>query len=392
MKLLIYKTFRISILILCLFSLHAWFLWGQLYFATFLSISLTIAFVFTKKGVFSFKASNLIPILIFAIVQFYVVRDGNTNAFFLAVLRIIVISVIILLNDQIKIDLFRYITKSFAIIMFFSIVAWILFLIGFHLPHFSTEYNQYSFENYFFFLLNDLDADFPIPRFSSYFLEPGYLGMVTSFLLCANSFKLKDKYVLILFIATIFTFSLAAYLLLIISTLVYFLFYSKRKVYIILFGILVLILYLFFTNYQNGNNVVNNLIILRLQFENGEMVGYNRYGQDFISYFPDFLKNSSKVFFGIGDNAVYAMGLVGAGVKFYLVQHGIVGITLVLLFYVSFLLGKPGKMALILLLTYILCFAQAAYPLMEFVLIIFIISMPFVKLQGQILKNEHLTN
>ena len=386
MKDIRYNLFKLSVLLLFLQSMFAWFLWGQIVLAIVLCLFLTFIFAFTSsESIFSIKKSNLPPIFLIFVIQVYVVRDQNTNALIAAFLRIIIISTILLLNDKIKIDLFRFLTKSFAILLSISLFAWILFLLDISLPYFETSFNdeQYIFDNYYFFLYNHVDMILPIPRFSSVFLEPGQLGMITSFFLCGNRFDLKRKEILVIFIATIFTFSLAAYLLLLISASVYLTIYSKKPFRnFILWGLFLFLFYSFFSTYNNGDNVVNNLIFERLQSDNGKVAGDNRFSVEMDFYFNRFV-NSEDITFGNGSEGYNKLSLgANAGYKVFFIQYGIVGTVLIFLFYLSVVISKPTKTAWILLLVYILCFLQAAYPLWECELILFITAIPFFKFKN----------
>jgi hypothetical protein len=383
MKDIRYNLFKFSLLLLFLQSMFAWFLWGQLFFVIILCLIATFAFgIASSESVFSIRKTNFIPIFLIFFIQLYVVADQNTNALVAAFLRIIIVLMILLFNDKIKIDLFRFLTKSFAILLSISLFAWILFLLGISLPHFQTNFNdqQYLFDNYYLFLHNHKDMILPVPRFSSVFLEPGQLGMMSSFLLCANRFDLKRKEILVIFIATIFTFSLAAYLLLLISASVYLTIYSKKPFRnFILWGLFLFTSYYFFANYNNGDNTINNLIFSRFESVNSEIVENNRFSEEMDVYFKRFI-NSEDLFSGIGSLQYEKLFLgANAGYKVFLIQFGIIGTLSIFLFYLAVVLGKPTKMAWILLLVYILCFVQAAYPLWECELILFITAIPFFK-------------
>lgn len=229
-----------------------------------------------------------------------------------------------------------------------------------------------------------MDDLLPVPRFSSIFLEPGQLGMMTSFFLCANRFELKRKEVLVIFVATVFTFSLAAYVLLLISASVYLTLYSKKPIRnFILWGSFLLLFYSFFSNYNNGDNVINSYILERLQSDNGKIAGDNRFSEEMDFYFKRFI-NSNDFALGIGSVQYEKLFLgANAGYKVFLIQYGIFGTLLIFLFYLMVVLGKPTKMAWILFLVYILCFLQAAYPLWECELILFITAIPFFKFNNQ---------
>jgi hypothetical protein len=323
--------------------------------------------------------------MLLIIVEFYCVRGSNINGYIGVLIMAMPIIFVLLLKDEIKIDLLRFLTSAMALLLFISLCAWILFLAGVQFPYSAVNFNngQYWYNNYYFFLY-DLNPYFIIPRFSGAFLEPGHLGMITSLLLYANHFNLRRKEVLVLLVATIFTFSLAAYILLIISISVFLFSKSKKSVlYItIWFGFLI-IGYIFFTKLNNGDNIVNNLIIERLQIDDGNLSGDNRFSESMDSYFEGYIK-SEDVYTGIGTAKYELLNLgANAGYKVFLVQHGIIGTSLLFLFYLSLVFAYKSKEAVFFLLIYILSFSQRAYALWECELLIFITAVSLFKIKNR---------
>lgn len=376
--------FKFNIFLLFLQSMFCWLLWGQSLIILITSLFSALLFIINSKKALKITKSNIIVIIIFIIIQLYINKDFNLNGLMLIFCRIVLFSIILLLNNKIKTEIFKYLTKYFAFLLAISIFFWIIFLMGFKLQKTTISFNnnQYLFDNYFFFLDNLRVFSNPIiPRFSSVFLEPGQLGMITSFFLCANKFELKRKSVLIIFIANILTFSLAAYLLLLISASVYISLYSKRPIRnFIMWSLLLIMSYTFFLNLNNGDNQINNLIIARIQYEDGNIVGNNRFSSDLESYYDNFIK-SDNALWGIGNNNYDKLNWEkgNAGYKVYILQNGIIGTLLVSLLYITMAWFNKTKMAWILLTVYIFCFLQAAYPLWESILLIFITSMAIFK-------------
>jgi hypothetical protein len=370
---------KIGILLVFLKSLFAWFLWElSPYLVGSISIFFCVLYWIVRPSYFLLKKGILAAIMLLIIVEFYCRRGSNINGYIAVLVTTIPVIFVLLLKDTIKINLLRFITSAMALILFVSLCAWILFLAGVQLPYSAVNFNdgQYWYNNYYFFLYN-LNPSEIIPRFSGIFLEPGHLGVITSFLLFANHFTLKRKEVLVLLIVTIFTFSLAAYLLLTISVSVFLLMKSKKPIFYfaVWLGFLV-IGYYFFTTLNNGNNIVNNLIIERLQVVDGDLAGNNRFSSSMDSYFEDFLK-SDNIYTGIG-NAKYELLNLGpnAGYKVFLINHGIIGTTLLLLFYLSLVFHYKTEFSVFFLALYILGFLQASYALWECELLIFITAMP----------------
>jgi len=206
------------------------------------------------------------------------------------------------------------------------------------------------------------------------------LGMIGSFFLFANHFQVRRPAVLIILIATLLSFSLAAYILLLFS-LAFFLIIHARKAFVSLFVFIVLLFtagYLFANVINDGNNIINTLIIERLKVENGQIAGWNRFSDDFNYYFAEFVK-TNKVFFGIGSLAFLEMEWIAgnAGYKVYIVRHGLFGVFLILMFYSMFVVHRTTKMGVSLLLVYMFAFVQRAYPMWEVQLILFITAVSY---------------
>lgn len=364
--------------------MFAWFLWGSItaFFVNFSPFVLAIILFFTSKERFKLTIFNAACILLISLIQLYIVREFKLTSFILSLFRIANICSVLLLNDKDKIKIFYFFTKSISAILALSIFGWILFLFGMNLPFYSIQSDYGTYNNFYFFILFVEDSIFSIiPRFSSIFLEPGYLGMLTSILIVSNRFQFKRKIVLVFLLATIFSFSLAAFLIIIISSIIYIISTKKKSIiYLLLFFLLFFVLYKISVNLNDGENAIYNYLFKRLEFNNGSISGYNRFSSDLDSYFNNFMSSSDK-YFGIGEQEFRKISWEGgnAGYKVFLIQYGIVGTTLVFLFYFILALSKNVKMTWLLFLVYMLIFLQAAYPLIESELLLFITAISFFK-------------
>ncbi len=380
----VFSLFKISLLLLLLQSMFAWFLWGvyTAFFVNLLPLVLAFILFLSDKNRYKITIFNAICIFLIVIIQLYIVREFKMTAFILSLLRIGNISSVLLLNNNDKKKLFIFFTKSIAVILTVSLIGWVLFLLGVNLPYYSIESDYGPYNNYYFFILFKEDSIFSIiPRFSSIFLEPGYLGMLTSILIVTNKFQFKKKATLIFLLATIFSFSLAAFLVIIISSIIYILSTSKKSMlYIFSFIILLFTLYKISVVLNDGDNAIYNYLFKRLEFSNGTISGYNRFSSDLDSYYNSFI-NSSNIYFGIGEQEFRKLSWEGgnAGYKVFLIQYGLVGTTLVFLFHLVLVLSVNYKQSWLLFMVYILIFLQAAYPLIESELLLFITSIPFFK-------------
>lgn len=391
MKVVSYKLFKYSLFLLFLESMFAWFLWDLKVIVLLIAVALSFLFIISSYDLFVFrKGTIIIPILLFA-TKLFLERDVNLVGIIALLLSVTILSIVLLLEDEIKIQLFQFITRIFAILLAVSMIGWILFLMEMPLPHKNVQFldPKYALSNYYLFLFNLKEPFVFIPRFSSVFLEPGHLGMITTFLLVANRFEIRRLPVMVILIATLFTFSLAAYVMLILSASVFLLVNSKKP--FLYFALLIVFLataYSYFNNLNDGENIVNTLIIDRLQYEDGDIAGNDRFSDKLDIYYDTFM-DSRKKYFGIGP---YEFSKIDwdkgvAGYKVFIIEYGIVGTVLVFLLYLFILLGNSSKMAWVLLATYILCFLQAAYPLWECELLIFITACPYFQI-NQVKLND----
>ena len=272
-------------------------------------------------------------------------------------------------------------TRLYAAILLVSLIAfWISWIPG--VPNGGIVINEaadgYVYTNYWLCIRG---AFYDI-RFNSLFLEPGHTAMIAAFTLMANNFNLKDKYVLTILICSLFTFSLAGYVLFIIG-------YFMKRVFQVSFTkackniagyvLLLSVFYIVAISYNNGDNLVNTLIVERLQYDDEVGIsGNNRTGEITNNTYESFLK-TPEVISGLSpqrySNYVERGFIEGAGYKLYVMQKGIIGILLVLLayFYIYRYSGDK-RLTLGLLIVYIAAFWQRAYPFWYSWLVIFYFS------------------
>ena len=130
-----------------------------------------------------------------------------------------------------------------------------------YLVYLFNAYLQYSFQ---FF-----------KRFFAFYDEPGVLGNIVMVLLYIQRFNLKKWYNVVLLVSGILSFSLTFYL----AVAAYFILFGNMKSKVV-FAIVALILTYYFYN----NEMVYDLVFGRLEFEDGQMAGYNRENEDFDSW------------------------------------------------------------------------------------------------------------
>jgi hypothetical protein len=371
-------------------SLKAWFFLSIDSNFTCGIMAVLLSFIaLTRSDWFSLTKKNLKWTLLFLITNLIISSiHSNFYGFIAGFIRSIPVAFVIFLTEKYKIKFIKFFTKSFSIIIGISLLGWILFLFGLLTPFKIINYTElddntylYIFENHYLFLLSTKNImDAILPRFCGIFLEPGYLGGILAALLFINGWKLKyNVYNMILFLALIFTFSLAGYLLGIFGYIAVQLKNSKRRItFIIAIFAALFVAKIIVENYNNGDNIMNQLIVNRLIFDsnNGNIAGYNRSSSALTKYFyTDFIK-SGDLFFGTGlqnPNLKYT----DVDWRAFTIKFGIIS-TLLYFFYLFY----PCKnfMQFVLLIIYFLNFAQTSHSIFWFIFpLIYICGVEYLK-------------
>lgn len=293
--------------------------------------------------------------------------------------RIILVSVLIFSQFHFLSRALNFIIRVTAILILVSLIFWVMYLIGIPLPHYSVVTNNYYDHSvYYFFLLNNGSV---IPRFAGLFLEPGHVGSTACLLFFLNGVTLKKWENVVFLIAIFLSLSLAAYGLLVGCIGLHLLIKSKKACLKLIPYLVVLVLIsIFFSNYNDGDNPVNEKILMRLVFEDGEMAGNNRTSQAFDYAYDRYLK-SDRVFTGMGRDVMVSGSRVGvlhgtASWQRYFFLRGYVGCTLLLAFLFYYLYSYPTKRGFAFLIIYLVCNMIRDYPLDELWLYLMVISLP----------------
>ncbi len=291
----------------------------------------------------------------------------NSGTFFQALYYILLFltmsSVVILSVDEMK-YLLKVITNCFVVILVISIFGWVLYLIGFPLSYTGPHYHQNGFHvyyDYFFFTVGS-SSTVEYQRFSSVFLEPGQMATPCAFLFHLNTrndriFRFRN---MIMLVAIIMSFSLVAYGLLLFSIVANLLTRSNSKY---TFPIMVVTLSLFGGLYwyfsTNEDTAVYARIISRLEYdeESNTISGYNRTGENFEIHYANLMQSSDK-YFGARDQLTEGNNwtVQASGYKKFIVYHGIVGFSLVLLLMLMLFWNNRSMASLVYVLIVVVAF------------------------------------
>ena len=319
-------------------SIHVMYFWMIEAYCPFVTMPLFIMSVLLSRSthtpIFT-RTDFLLPTLLSLIVQYYqcLVNAQNIVPFIISTASLCMFYCMFRIDKEIAEKSLTKICKVFAGFLIISILFFFLHFIGVNLPNVSVERGNYSYTNFFFFLLDDRELwNIFIPRFNSVFLEPGHMGTTIIMLLATQIGKWKKWYNVVLFVALLMSFSLAAYCL---GVMLLFLrlWMLRRKIVLKVLGLVSFLGIIVGGSfvYNDGDNMLNNLIVMRLEVsETGDdFKGNNRVSEDFEKEFESFL-GSSDILFG---REMDYEGWGNSGYRVYIYDYGMAGFALFFVFY-----------------------------------------------------------
>ena len=359
--------FYTGVLIAFYCSLNAWFLWPIVPYYPILSGLFFIAAMYVS-GTMSepvFKRNDFIlPILAYVLLGVYqrLVNGDNFNGYVATIFHAICFYALFRYDADLLRKLATFLAKSMACLLIVAIPLFILYIFGFPLPNSDLQYQDafYTFSNYYFFLIDDRQLLVFVPRFQAVFLEPAHLATAIAVLLFAQRGQWRKWYNIVLLTGLLLSFSLGGYVYLVI--IIFLNQWIERKKFIakvIVTSIFIggIVVASFF--YRQGENLIHQLIVLRLEIDEGEMAGNQRTTKDFDADFENFL-SSSDILFGRDKENTFG----DSGYKVFIYDYGFVGTFLIFFFYISaFYRGKNRRAVLSALFITLLIFGVDAFIL-----------------------------
>lgn len=349
-------------------TLKIWFVWNinPIYFNLIIVLGLLFIYYQHKSSIqLELTKRNLIPFALYTTTLY--IKGGliwcvttAPIAFFILTLRV-----------EDKKDCLYYIIKWMSYLLVPSLILFLLSnfisLPSFGTVHFDRENLGYSScENYLIFVKGDMYGI----RFAGPFLEPGHLGMMISFLLFADGWNLQNRYSKILFVISFFTLSLAGYALNLIGYFLSLFNQEKLKLYYLLLVIIGIFgFYYSAISYNDGNNILNEKIVSRLEEDDEKgFVGNNRSFGLIPLYYANMLESGdvNLIMNGYPKKEVKWLlenGSRGTGFVIFFVINGLWGLLLASAFYISYLLlSRNKKMAIVSFVFVCIAFWQRSYP------------------------------
>ncbi|MDE6023649.1 MAG: hypothetical protein K2G13_09140, partial [Muribaculaceae bacterium] len=237
-----------------------------------------------------------------------------------------------------KKELLQFSTKWYAILMIPAlIIYWLSLLTTVPSVGLFVHPNYKPFINHIFYIETTFDYGHFV-RFNAFFLEPGHQALLSTFMLIANRFRFrKCVWLWPLVLAVLFSFSLAGYLLLALG----FVLLKIDNIWKgIAAGVVFTAIVIGAINLSDGNNAFYELIIQRLEKDDSQGIkGNNRYFNDTDFIYSKAVKKGD-IWGGVKDKT--NMDLVGgAGFKIFIINYGLIGVLLTLLFYLSVIPNHP---------------------------------------------------
>lgn len=335
-------------------SLRAWFLWplGNYYLlppALLIITSILLARSMERDTIYT-RTNYLVPLgaLILFVIYERLSLGSNLNGYIGQSLLVVVFYAFFCLDLQRLKQLADFICRAMAVLLAISLAGHFLYLLGFPLPGRDVEYDEfYSFVNYNLFLLDDRNLFVFVPRFNSYFLEPSHIGQACAFMLMTQRGRWKRWYNIVLLTTIFFTFSVGAYVYLV--AIAFFNQWISRKhvagKVLLIISFIAVVTVVSFT-YNGGDNLVNNLIMLRLEVDDGELAGDNRVTENFMADYKNYIESSDIVF----GRSFEIVEFGNAGYRVFFYEHGLIGVLLIFLLYVLSLMYTPNKRAFVAVL------------------------------------------
>lgn len=331
-----------SIVLLMLNSMKASWLWA-LPDNLILLLSFFTTILCSAGNFFRFEKSLMGILWAYVAISIVgIIFSPTMSHMLLKIPKAFVIIGVILLKESYKRELFHWFITFFSIILVVTIPAWLLFLFGYpfhHGPVVDIGDGFHYMYDYGFFVKSYASEMALYQRFCSVFLEPGWIGTMCLFSLVGLWFKIKSIPSWLSSVGIVLSVSLSAIVNLFLCLFLSVSLKSKHKVILLsVFFSLLLGVVFYSENFADDDNVVSELVISRLVYdEELGIAGNNRTNETFDAKFKKMM-SSSDVFFGIGQQVdkrfVESNDWFNktSGIKKELMINGVLGTGLFLLF------------------------------------------------------------
>lgn len=259
------------------------------------------------------------------------------------------------LNHSLQEKIYRAFVKVVFWMSLIGILIFIVYIFNLLPPLSVVDYYEEdmvtsSYANYLFGYL--FITDYGLTRFCGLFNEPGFFGTIAILTLISRKFKMDSVNIVIL-IASLFTFSLAFFALLLIYFALKAIAYKKVK-FLFLIAILLTSVFYLSTKELNDSNLL--FFLQRVIPEDGGLISNNRTSYDLEQAWSIFINDSEKLFFGYGP----FLSVKGSSYKIMIMKHGIIGMVLIFVPFIlaCFKLARRNKDSVLLIIIFIISIYQ----------------------------------
>lgn len=254
-------------------------------------------------------------------------------------LALLSVVLILLLDNNKKMKLFEYIYKIFLVMTIPSLIYYLLSLVGISLPyslltsaHPSKIIAGWKYQHYPFGLV--AVVPYTPNRFTGIFDEAGYVGTLCAMYFASGYKKIGKKWMVLLLLESILTFSMGCYVLLFIFIVAY-----SFKQGMVKFAVTLLILLISVVIFANLNFTNEALIKIQSRIDLGSRLLFvdNRTTSAFDNEFESFISNGGyELWMGNGYEAYgHNLNMISSfSYKNFLYDYGIVGFCMYITFFI----------------------------------------------------------
>ena len=250
---------------------------------------IVVGFRLISRKSLKFSQLLLSPI-IYVLICYFNSPDSNFN-----LLLLLDLLLFLSLSDDSKTFIYLLFRKYMVVMSMLGIIAYAAYYLSLPIPYDTVSYySEYSSSVYLNYHFSYLVVSFPYVRLCGLFNEPGYFGTIAAFILCIERMNLRNKGNLIIFLASIFTFSVAFYVIVFVYAVL-----MARKNKVVLATLLLLSIFVFYVMPYIDMGASFDRLTERLTFTDGKLAGDNRSKGD-IDDFVIRMIGTSKMFWGYG--------------------------------------------------------------------------------------------
>ena len=370
------REWCIAILIYLL--LQPYFIWG-----VYNTLHPLLTFAFVALCMTSFSVHPREAMYKIALSSVFVWLSFKLHLSIVGTLGIMLYSVIFLANEKLLMNSYNKFIKIFVWTTIISSIIYLFVVVfGINIPHNVipplNTIKDYSYNAYPLLVVpNGLE----MYRFFGCFDEPGVIGTICAVILLMRKFDFKNKENILILIFGIISFSLFFYII----CIVYALLFAQTKYKILIIAVCAT-LFLF----ASQESILYELIIARMQFEDGMMVGNNRdMGLD--EHWYDNFKHSEDFWWGLGAGTKQMYNPGGASYKDRIIEFGAVFFFAYVAAFIMYGIHKlRPSLKNILIYILVICSVLFQRPFITNITYILMIYIPILSLSNEYNKQGNV--